>query len=215
MLITFGELAAGLLLLRVELSLLLAATDRSGGRPAGVRYRHRTAALGCARPVGGQRADGRRPAGALLRLSRSCEACWSPVWWERGWVSLPWLPWSACTWAFRRSEFLECFSPHWPPCWPGSSGIPASCTACSDLSKQRRGTCRGLFVSLFRTIRRDIGLVRGRLHRRGYGRRCGACAGLGWHWAGRSPRETGSQTAVPRWARWPGSPGQNSRTWGR
>ena len=44
----------------------------------------------------------------------------------------------------------------------------------------------------------------GRLHRRGYGR---DGVGLCWSrvdWAGCSPRETGSQTAVPRWAR-PGS----------
>ena len=64
MLITFGELAAGFP--------PSGRTCGSGGRPAGLRYRHRTAALGSARPVGGRRADERGPAGALLRyLSRA------------------------------------------------------------------------------------------------------------------------------------------------
>ena len=66
MLITFGELAAGG---AVPPS---GRTCGSGGRPAGLRYRHRTAALGSARPVGGRRADERGPACALLRyLSRA------------------------------------------------------------------------------------------------------------------------------------------------
>lgn len=214
MLITFGELAAGFLLLRVELSLLLAGL----------------VALVDALPVFGTGTvllpwavlallggDVRMSVGLLVLYSviSLVRSLLEPVWWGRGWGSLPWLPWSACMWAFRRSEFLECFSPHWPPCWPGSSGIPASCTACSDLKQTARGTCRGLFVSLFRTIRRDIGLVRGRLHRRGYGRRCGACAGLGWIGLAALPGRRGLRRAVPRWARWPGSPGQNSRTWGR
>lgn len=97
---------------------------------------------------------------------------------------------------------------------PAALGFRPPAQPVRTLSKQPAGTCRGLFVSLFRTIRRDIGLVRGRLHRRGYGRRCGACAGLGWIGLAALPGRRGLRRAVPRWARWPGSPGQNSRTWG-
>ena len=135
MLLTFGELALGFLLLRWSPPCCWPSSPPwwtpcpslgwgrccSPGEPSPCCWEMSGWAWGCC---------------SSTELSPWCAACWSPGWWGNGWGCRPWPPWPACMWASGPSGWPAWCSPPWPGCWPGSCGPPACCAGSSPGCKQ-------------------------------------------------------------------------------